>query len=134
MPSIAEKVARRFLMTRRATDNSLGKMVFELAKKHFGSPGGKRWGERSSYDDTQRLVFCDDNGKQPGRGMGRFSTIERLLAKYRDDMPKGLPKFLEQLDTLLKGKNYEPNGLKAVSIAWKGKSGEDEEWSIEIAS
>ena len=116
-----------------SSDQRLGTLIHNLAKKHFGAPGGKRWGERSSHDDTLRLVFADDDGRQPGRGMGRNATVDRLLSKFRDDMPKGLPRFLEELDALLKSDRYEIDGWpKAVSISWKGRSGEDEEWSIDV--
>ena len=114
-----------------AEDKRLRGLIFSLAKRLFGPPGGKRWGERNSRDDTHRLVFGDDNGKQPGRGDGRSATIDHLL-RMSDDMPKGLPGFLRELKSLLKSGDYEADGLKSVSIAWKGKSGSDEEWSVDV--
>lgn len=126
----AERVLVRYLEA--VEGKRLRGEIFRLAKRIFGPPGGKRWGERSSYDDTHRLVFGDDNGNQPGRGQGRYTTIDRLLEKS-DDMPRDLPKFLRELRTFLKTGDYEVDGLSAVSIAWKGKSGEDEEWSIPIS-
>lgn len=98
-----------------------------VLKRHLGREGDQ-W-QADMRKDSFKIVFADEQGRKPGRGMGRFSTIPRLIRA--GIVSKGLVPVFKAIDAKLK-EPLSARGTRKVSLRWRGPK-DDEEWSVQLS-